>query len=112
MSKKNNKFQGIVYSTNPEFEIENDDNLNAETRTPDKQNLLVRISTSGRGGKKASLVQRFVGKASDLEALGVELKKHLGTGGTVKGGEIVIQGDFCKKIVDYLISKGYRARLG
>ena len=112
MSNKNKNNNGIVYSTNPDYSQESSDNDALETLPPHKQNLLVRISTQGRGGKKASLIQRFVGSDDDLETLGKEIKKHCGTGGSVKDGEIIIQGDLCQKIVDYLISKGYRARLG
>jgi translation initiation factor 1 len=112
MSNKNKKLQGIVYSTNPDY-LPNDEVSDfMETLSPNKQNLLVRISTQGRGGKKATLVQRFVGSESDLENLGKDLKKHCGTGGTVKDGEIIIQGDLCQKVVDYLITKGYKARKG
>jgi len=112
MSNKNKNKDGIVYSTNPDFGNEEIDDSLKETLFPSKQNLLVRISTQGRGGKKATLVQRFVGTAAELESLGKEIKKHCGTGGAVKDGEIIIQGDQCKKIVDFLISKGYKAKLG
>jgi len=112
MSNKNKRLPGIVYSTNPEFEQDSHEEITKETLAPGKQNLLVRISTQGRAGKKATLVQRFIGSSSDLENLGKDIKKHCGTGGTVKDGEVVIQGDLCKKIVDFLTSKGYRARIG
>ncbi|MFM9944099.1 MAG: translation initiation factor [Bacteroidia bacterium] len=112
MSNKNKKYQGIVYSTNPDFGAEEAPSNINETLPPEKQNLLVRISTSGRAGKKATLVQRFVGTPNDLENLSKEIKKYCGTGGTVKDGEIIIQGDICQKIVDYLLNKGYRARKG
>ena len=112
MSNKNKKLQGIVYSTNPEFTTSDPMSDFLETLSPNKQNLLVRLSTQGRGGKKASLVQRFVGSDDDLESLAKDIKKHCGTGGSIKDGEIIIQGDLCQKIVDYLLSKGYKARKG
>ncbi len=112
MSNKNNKNQGIVYSTNPDFQNEEIGQTENETLPPGKQNLLVRISTSGRGGKKASLVQRFNGSEIDLDILAKDIKKHCGTGGTVKDNEIIIQGDMCQKIVEFLLLKGYRARKG
>lgn len=112
MSNKNKKSFGIVYSTNPEFEADDTNSDFTETLPPHRQNLLVRLSTQGRGGKKASLIQRFVGSNEDLEILAKDVKKHCGTGGSVKDGEIIIQGDLCQKIVDYLLSKGYKARKG
>ena len=112
MSNKNKKKEGIVYSTNPDFQSGDSHTSSRETLPNDKQNLLVRISTSGRGGKKATLVQRFIGSDDDLENLAKDLKKHCGTGGTVKDGEIIIQGDLCQKIVDYLLTQRYKARKG
>lgn len=112
MSNKNKKLQGIVYSTNPDFGHDNEEVSIPDSLIPGKQNLLVRISTQGRAGKKATLVQRFVGSETELENLSKDIKKHCGTGGTVKDGEIIIQGDLCKKIVDFLVTRGYRARVG
>ncbi|MCC6720573.1 MAG: translation initiation factor [Bacteroidia bacterium] len=111
MSNKNKKRGGMVYSTNPGFEFE-DKHIEIETLPPEKQNLLVRISTQGRAGKKATLVQRFQGRIDDLENLSKELKKHCSVGGTVKNNEIIIQGDFCDKVVSFLLSKGYKAKKG
>ncbi len=112
MSNKNRKSVGIVYSTNPDYETENSERFESITPIPSKQNLLVRLSTQGRGGKKASVIQRFIGSDDELEHLAQLIKKQCGTGGAVKNGEIVIQGDLCQKIVDFLLSKGYRAKKG
>jgi translation initiation factor 1 len=112
MSNKNKKHQGIVYSTNPDYLTPFEEVKESESLLPEKQNLLVRISTQGRAGKKATLVQRFVGSENELEELSKLIKKHCGTGGSVKDGEIIIQGDLCQKIVDFLVSKNYRARKG
>lgn len=111
MSNKNKKFKGVIYSTNPDFEY-NENEFQQGNLSNEKQNLLVRISTQGRAGKKATLVQRFVGNTEELENLSKDIKKHCGTGGSVKNGEIIIQGDFCDKIVSFLIVKGYKARKG
>lgn len=111
MSNKNKKRVGMVYSTNPSYEFE-DNNFETKTILPEKQNILVRISTQGRAGKKATLIQRFQGSNSDLENLSKELKKHCSVGGTVKNNEIIIQGDFCDKVVSFLLSKGYKAKKG
>jgi len=110
MSNKNKNFQGIVYSTNPEYSPQNIKNEEQETLPPYKQNLHVRISTQGRAGKRATLVQRFIGSETDLDTLSKEIKKHCGTGGSVKDGEIIIQGDLCQKVLNYLLSKEYRAK--
>ncbi|NUM30717.1 MAG: translation initiation factor [Bacteroidetes bacterium] len=111
MSNKNKKIQGIVYSTNPDFEIKNNE-IQIGNLANEKQNLIVRISTQGRAGKKATLIQRFIGSNETLEQLSKDIKKHCGTGGSVKNNEIIIQGDFCDKIVQFLNSKGFKARRG
>lgn len=112
MSNKNKKNQGIVYSTDPNYKPFESLLESVVSKSPEKQHILVRISTQGRGGKKATLVQRFEGTETDLENLGKELKKYCGTGGSVKDGEIILQGDFIQKAVDFLLSKGYRAKKG
>jgi len=112
MSNKNKKMEGIVYSTDPDYRPFENLFENVNVKQPAKQNLLVRISTQGRGGKRATLVQRFEGSEQELENLAKELKKHCGTGGSVKDGEIIVQGDFIQKVVDFLLSKGYKARRG
>ncbi|KYP15282.1 translation initiation factor [Flavihumibacter sp. CACIAM 22H1] len=107
MSKKNkgDKF-GYVYSTDPNFRIE-EEATEQETLEPAKQVLSVWLETKQRGGKAVSLVSGFVGTTADLEALGKLLKNFCGTGGAVKEGEILIQGDHRAKILDWLIKKGY-----
>lgn len=112
MSNKNKNRNGIVYSTDPDFNPFENLREMLDNPKPAAQNLLVRISTSGRAGKKATLVQRFAGSQDDLEQLARKLKVHCGTGGSVKDGEIVLQGDCIQKTLDFLISCGYKARKG
>lgn len=107
MSKKNNG--GLIYSTNPNFKLEEEEEQ-AESLAPNQQNLKVFIEKNNRGGKIVSIVRNFIGNDNDLELLGKELKNKCGTGGSVKDGEIIIQGDFREKIVQILIQKGYKAK--
>jgi translation initiation factor 1 len=98
---------GLVYSTDPNARIGGEETLEDETLPPAKQKLRVWLETKHRGGKAVSVVQGFSGRIPDLEALGKQLKNTCGTGGTVKDGEILIQGDHREKIMQWLLKNGY-----
>ncbi len=107
MAKKNNT-GGLVYSTNPDFQSQPDlDAVEATTLPKDKQKLRVKLDTKQRAGKVVTLVEGFKGKAEDLEALGKELKTKCGAGGSVKDGQIIIQGDYQEKVIGWLKGWGY-----
>ena len=113
MAKKKFKRLDIVYSTNPDFDYETEEEEVPETVAPEKQKLIVRMERKGRGGKTVTLVQGFVGSNDDLESLCKQLKNKCGTGGSVKDGEIMVQGDIRKKVADALKKMGYaKARIG
>ncbi|MBW6481604.1 MAG: translation initiation factor [Vicingaceae bacterium] len=101
MSKNN-----IVYSTNPNFEFE-DENEEIETLPKEKQQLKVTIDRKQRKGKSVTLITGFVGEKEDLDKIAKELKSKCGVGGSAKNNEIIIQGEFKEKIVNLLIKNGY-----
>lgn len=101
MSKNN-----IVYSTNPNFEFE-DENEDVETLPKEKQQLKVTIDRKQRKGKSVTLITGFVGKKEDLDEIAKELKSKCGVGGSAKNNEIIIQGEFKEKITNLLIQSGY-----
>lgn len=110
MSKKNKKRINVVYSTNPDFEFQEEENLEHETISPNKQLLYVSLDRKNRGGKEVSLVEGFVGTEDDLKGLSKLLKNKFGVGGSVKNAEILIQGNFVKKMIVFLTEKGYRVK--
>lgn len=77
------------------------------TLLPGEQLLRVILETKHRAGKTVTIIYGFEGAESDLEALGKALKNFCGTGGSVKDGEIIIQGDHRQKVFQYLKQKGY-----
>ncbi|MEC5148102.1 translation initiation factor [Chitinophaga sp. 212800010-3] len=106
--KKNNSANGIVYSTDPNFSFEPEQEEVTETLSPAEQILRVVLDKKQRAGKVVTLITGFVGKEEDLEKLGKELKTKCGTGGSVKDGEILIQGDYKEKVVKWLLDWGYK----
>lgn len=103
---------GVVYSTNPDFQYQEETEVEPETLAPGKQRLIVRIDRRQRAGKQVTLVEGFVGKSDDLAALAKTLKTRCGVGGTAKDGEITVQGDLRDKVVALLQSMGYNAKRG
>lgn len=99
MSKKNKgRSDGLVYSTNQDYYNDyEEENSNQETLANEKQKLRVKLDTKQRAGKVVTMVEGFIGTAEDLEALGKKLKTRCGTGGSVKDGFIMIQGDYREK---------------
>lgn len=106
---KKGKNNGMVYSTNPNFEIENEEE-EIETLAPQQQELRVYLDRKNRGGKTATLVKNFIGSEDDLNDLGKMLKSACGVGGSVKDGEIIIQGEKRDKVMQILEKKGYKVK--
>jgi translation initiation factor 1 len=103
---------GVVFSTNPDFEYQENNVEEAETLPPAKQRLIVGIDRRNRGGKQVTLVTGFVGKEADLKELGRTLKVRCGVGGAAKDGEITVQGDLRDKVTAILQEMGYNAKRG
>jgi translation initiation factor 1 len=106
MAKPKNR-EGIVYSTSADFQYQQNQQQEAATLAPDKQNLRVKLERAQRGGKSVTLVSGFVGTDDDLQTLGKLVKTKCGVGGTAKDGEVLIQGDLRDKVLDVLLKAGY-----
>ena len=112
MSKKNDwkNRDGVVYSTNSDFDYSYDKSEEAETLPAAKQSLRIQMDNKGRAGKQVTLVTGFVGTTDDLETLTKLLKTKCGVGGSAKDGEILMQGDVRDKVVAVLTKEGYKSR--
>ena len=101
---------GVVYSTNPEFSYNKEGGNEPHTLPPQQQNLIVSLDKKQRKGKSVTLIRGFTGKEDDLEALAKKLKSKFGVGGSAKDGEIIIQGDFVLKTIEYLQTEKYKVK--
>lgn len=98
---------GVLYSTDPDFNYDYEEDIEPDTLPPSQQKLRVTLDTKNRRGKKVTLVTGFIGTSEDLKTLGKELKVKCGVGGSVKDGEINIQGDFRSRVRELLTQMGY-----
>lgn len=110
---KNNDWKdrlNIVFSTNPNFEFESEEETEVEKVANNKQNLRIELDKRHRKGKAVTLVTGYIGSDDDLGELAKMLKTKCGSGGSSRCGEILIQGDFRQKILEILLKEGYKAR--
>jgi translation initiation factor 1 len=107
VNKKISNPGGLVYSTDPDFKPYEKSREEEETLMPAKQKLRISLDKKNRGGKAVTLIEGFAGKQTDREELGKKLKTFCGTGGSVKEGEIIIQGDNRDKVLQWLQKNGY-----
>ena len=108
-NKKFNSLSGLVYSTDPNFKIEVDNTPEQDTLPAAQQKLRILLDKKQRAGKAVTLVTGYTGKEADMQELGKKLKTFCGTGGSVKDGEIIIQGDNREKVLQWLQKNGYTA---
>lgn len=106
MAKNKSGLMGVVYSTDPSFNAEAREQVTI-TPAPAQQKLRVKLETKQRAGKAVTLVEGFAGNAADAEELGKKLKSFCGTGGSVKEGEILVQGNNRDKVLVWLQKNGY-----
>ncbi len=95
---------GLVYSTDASKQEEIQENI--------KKSMVLEahFSKKGRGGKTVTVIKGFQGTETELKELAKELKSKLGTGGSAKNGEIIIQGNNREKVIAYLTEKGYKVK--
>ena len=98
---------GVVYSTNPDYEYSDDSQEEADTLPKNQQKLRLNMERAGRGGKTVTLIKGFIGTEEDINSLCKLLKQKCGVGGSVKDGEIIIQGDHRQRLVEILKKEGY-----
>jgi len=108
--QKKQRFEGIVYSTDTNFEYLEEDAI-IETLPKEKQKLKVLLDRKSRKGKVVTAVEGFVGTDDDLQDLAKLLKQKCGVGGSAKDGIILIQGELKTKVYEQLTALGYNAKM-
>ena len=101
---------GIMYSTDPSFSYEDENEVVQERIPNNQQDLRVMLDRKNRGGKAVTLITGFMGTATEAEQLSKMLKTKCGVGGSAKDGEIIVQGDFRDKVVLMLQKEGYKVK--
>ena len=108
--KRKRNDDGMVFSTNSNFNFDDDHYEDDDNWSPSDCTLYVSLDRKQRAGKPVTLVEGHNGPASDLLFLGKDLKKMCGVGGSVKEGCILVQGDHRDKVVSHLEKLGYTVK--
>lgn len=99
---------GAAYSISTE-DIERELAQEREIKDKAKLKLRVAIERKNRSGKTVTVVKGFEGNEEEVNALAKVIKTKLGTGGSVKECEIVLQGDLRDKVLSLLLNEGYKS---
>lgn len=88
---------------------------NSELRTQSEVNhqntpLHVVIEKKGRGGKTATIIEGFEIPDEEIDEIARTLRKKLGTGGSARGGEILIQGERKADVIRLLNEMGFKVK--
>lgn len=110
MAKQKKNKVNVVYSTNPDFSFDFEEDEVQDTLPPNQQHLKVMLDRKQRKGKDVTLVKEFIGLEDDLKDLGKSLKSRCGVGGSVKNQEIMVQGNHVDKIMEILKKEGYQVK--
>ncbi len=90
------------------LELNRTDNSDNDTHQPGPQKVRrqhLKYHLDKRRGKVATIITGFVGSDDELAAFAGELKRHLAIGGSVRDGEILLQGDVADKVRAYMSAK-------
>jgi translation initiation factor 1 len=76
-------------------------------RELDQEEIHIVISKDIRRFRKIATVVKGLKDGREMESLTKEMKTMVGTGGTCKDGQIVLQGDHREYVKNFLLQKGY-----
>lgn len=108
MARKKFNNSGIVYSTDPEFRKSKPEPADGAQLPVAQQKVKIQLDKKQRAGKVVTLVSGLDSSDAEVDAIGKEIKRFCGTGGSAKHGEIIIQGDFRDKVLQWFTKNGYK----
>lgn len=97
--------------SNPDLPQGEEPIVESEEKTLSQPRLDIILEKKGRGGKIATIVTGFTMTDEEVDSLASKMKSSLGTGGSARGGEILIQGDKREAVLKFLTKQGYKARI-
>jgi translation initiation factor 1 len=100
----------IVFSTDPDVSLTNQQDEKADTVNPELQKLRIWLEKRP-GGKYVSIVKGFIGPLNELKNLERIIKSNCHCGGSIKNNEIILQGDQREKVLKILKSLNYSVKL-
>jgi translation initiation factor 1 len=103
----------LVYSTDgslplPRFDSKKDKRAKSDSKPSVPDDGVVRVGCEGRRGGSVTLVYGL--EARELAAIGKELRRRCGTGGTAKNGNLELQGDHRDAVLAYFTERGRRTK--
>jgi translation initiation factor 1 len=99
-------------AANPDLQLTKEEKNEPEKKGVRCQNLRIELDKKGRNGKQATLIFGFEGTEGELKDFARQLKTTCGTGGSVRDGEILIQGDWREKLCKFLTGEGHKVKRG
>ncbi|MCM1319531.1 MAG: translation initiation factor [Muribaculaceae bacterium] len=111
----------MLLAKSAELGIAPEDNAGVESAVPETETesafdprkhpaVHVVVERKGRGGKTATIIEGFDCTPDQLKDIAARLKTKLGTGGSARGGEILIQGDCRNRVMDELRTQGFKVK--
>lgn len=102
-----------LLSSSPDIQQDTSEEVATEEVPEQKQKepLRIEFDKKHRKGKEATIISGFLGSEEELKELARMLKIKCGVGGSARGGEILIQGDFRNKAKEILTDEGYKTKV-
>lgn len=76
-----------------------------------KQHLRIKVEKRGAAQKKATLIYDYDGSDEEIAEFATQLRQKLSTGGSARGGEILLQGDVAEKVAQIIEQMGHKVKV-